>query len=117
MYNRTIEIVRTVDTMTPGISARRLDDQFVRSVTGILANSFLAQHAAMKKEFIDCLSMALPSGNESKLWLSTLRDARNMSMTPFKLILAHLSAFCGVIAAALLSAEKSLLKETKLCNP
>ncbi|MDD3888139.1 MAG: four helix bundle protein, partial [Patescibacteria group bacterium] len=51
-----------------------ISKQLLRSGTSILANYVEANSASSKKDFINFFTHSLKSANESKVWLTLLRD-------------------------------------------
>jgi len=48
--------------------------QLIRSGTSILANYIEANSASSRKDFINFFTHSLKSSNESKVWITLLRD-------------------------------------------
>jgi four helix bundle protein len=54
--------------------------QLLRSATSIGANIIEAQAAGSRKEFINFLTIALKSANETKYWLGLFRDSQKLNV-------------------------------------
>lgn len=67
-------VIALVDKFPNKRSAWVIDDQLLRAATSIGANIIEAQAASSLKDFINFLSHALKSGNETKFWLALSRD-------------------------------------------
>jgi four helix bundle protein len=75
-YVYALEIIKLIDTLNKADFATQiLVKQLLRSATSIGANIVEAQAAASKRDFINFLTHALKSANESKFWLGLLRDS------------------------------------------
>lgn len=64
--------------MTGSFSAGIVSKQLVRSATSVGANITEARASSSRKDFINYYNHALRSANESKYWISLLRDACDM---------------------------------------
>lgn len=73
-YNHSIKIVGLIDSLPNKRSCWVIGDQLMRSATSIGANIIEAQAASSKRDFVNFLSHALKSANETKYWLGLLRD-------------------------------------------
>ncbi len=68
------KIIALVDKFPNKRSAWVIADQLLRAATSIGANIIEAQAASSLKDFVNFLSHALKSGNETKFWLALSRD-------------------------------------------
>lgn len=67
-------IIKLVDLFPSKRSAWVISDQLIRASTSIGANITEAQAASSRKDFINFLSHALKSGNETAYWLILSKD-------------------------------------------
>jgi len=67
-------IIKLVDLFPSKRSAWVISDQLIRASTSIGANITEAQAASSRKDFINFLSHALKSGNETIYWLILSKD-------------------------------------------
>lgn len=74
LYNWVIRLVKFIDKLPKDSVCLVLGKQLLRSGTSILANYIEANSASSKKDFINFFTHALKSANESKVWLTILRD-------------------------------------------
>jgi four helix bundle protein len=75
LYKFTLEMINTLDLLSNDMVSKRIGDQLLRSGTSIIANFIEGQSGSSKKDLINYLTHSLKSGNESKLWLSLLKDS------------------------------------------
>lgn len=68
------KIIALVDKFPNKRSAWVIADQLLRSATSIGANIIEAQAASSRRDFINFLTHALKSGNETKFWLALAKD-------------------------------------------
>jgi len=73
-FNLARSVIKVVDKFPIKNSAKVIANQLLRAVTSIGANIVEAQAASSKKDFINFLSHALKSGNETKFWLALSID-------------------------------------------
>ena len=82
---------------------RILIDQIVRSVTSIGANYVEAQAASSKKDFINFVHHSLKSANETKFWLTILRDTEKLPKENMNELLSELNEISNILGASLLT--------------
>lgn len=76
LYKFTLSLIEFLDTLSADNVSRRIGDQLLRSGTSIIGNYIEGQAASSKKDFINYFNTSLKSANESKLWLTLLRDSK-----------------------------------------
>jgi four helix bundle protein len=74
IYKYALDIVKFVGKLPKDAAMQVLAKQLVRSGTSVSANIIEAQSASSKKDYINFYTTALKSANESKLWISLIRD-------------------------------------------
>ncbi len=67
-------VISLVDSFPNKRSAWIITDQLIRAATSIGANIIEAQAGSSKRDFINFLSHALKSANETKFWLALAKD-------------------------------------------
>ena len=77
VYKYALEIVKFVNILPKNAATKVLGNQLLRSGTSISANIIEAKAASSKKDYINFYLHALKSANETKLWLSLLRDSES----------------------------------------
>ena len=77
--------------------------QLLRSGTSVLANYIEANSASSKKDFINFFTHALKSANESKVWLTLLRDTDKGDRTELEWLLKELGEIANVLASSILT--------------
>ena len=87
LYSFTLNLIENLEKLHVDNISKRLGDQLLRSGTSIIGNFIEGQSASSKKDFINYLNISLKSSNESKLWVSLLKDTKRLdSMIADKLI-------------------------------
>lgn len=74
IYKYALDIIKFVGKLSKDVSMQVLVKQLVRSGTSVSANIIEAQSASSKRDYINFYTHALKSANESKLWISLIRD-------------------------------------------
>jgi four helix bundle protein len=74
-YTFGINVIKLTDGLPNKRSAWVIADQLIRSSTSIGANLIEGKAASSRLEFKKFYEIALKSANETKYWLSLLRDA------------------------------------------
>jgi four helix bundle protein len=77
--------------------------QLLRSGTSILANYVEANSASSRKDFINFFTHSLKSANESKVWLSLLKDLNKGDKAEIEWLLKELIEISKVIASSILT--------------
>ena len=76
VYQYSLEIMGFVDSLPRCyLSIQIIAKQLIRSATSIGANVVEAQAGSSKNDFINFLSYALKSANETGYWLNLLKDS------------------------------------------
>ncbi len=103
LYSFTLELLRELDTVPKDNVARRLSDQLIRSGTSIIANFVEGRAASSKKDFINYLNIALKSANESKLWLSLLKDSNKLKNIQCEKLQQELKEISNILAKSIIT--------------
>lgn len=74
IYKYALDIIKFIEKLPKDTATQVLVKQLVRSGTSVSANIIEAQSASSKKDYINFYTHALKSANESKLWISLIRD-------------------------------------------
>jgi len=67
-------LLKFVDKLPKSSVVDIIIKQLIRSGTSILANYIEANSASSRKDFINFFTHSLKSSNESKVWITLLRD-------------------------------------------
>jgi len=80
-----------------------IGDQLLRSATSIGANLIEAKSSSSRKDFINFFTHSLKSANESKVWLTLLRDTNKGDQDELQWLLKELIEIANVIAKSILT--------------
>jgi four helix bundle protein len=103
LYDFTLKLIVLIDGLPKYNISRRLGDQLLRSGTSIIGNYIEGQSASSKKDFTNYFNHTLRSCNESKLWLSLLKDTNRLKMQETDWFLSELNEFSKILASSILT--------------
>lgn len=75
IYRYILQLIKFLTYLPKDPITREITGQLMRSGTSIGANYFEAEGASSKKDYQNFFNHSLKSANESKFWLSILRDS------------------------------------------
>lgn len=103
LYNWTLKLIKSIDKLSKGSVCDVIGKQLLRSGTSILANYIEANSASSKKDFINFFTHSLKSANESKVWLTLLRDTNKGGENELKWLLDELIEIANILASSILT--------------
>ena len=74
-YQFALRTIAFIDNIPKDSSARVIANQLIRAATSIGANITESQACPTRRDFINFFTHALKSANETKFWLSLLKDS------------------------------------------
>jgi len=105
LYQFVLKIVKLIDALPSDNVSKRLGDQLLRSSTSILANFVEGQAGSSKKDFIRYMEVSLKSANESRLWISLLKDVHRISDGTASSLQAEANELANIFGSIVLSAK------------
>ncbi|MEJ2354310.1 MAG: four helix bundle protein [candidate division WOR-3 bacterium] len=103
LYNFVLKLIEFPDNLPKDNVSKRLGDQLLRSGTSILGNYVEGQSASSKKDFTNYFNYSLKSTNESKLWITLLRDSKRSTPEKVKWFLEELDEISKIFASSILT--------------
>lgn len=101
-YHFSLEIIRLLDSIQiKNISFYIISKQLIRSATSVCANITEAQASPTQKDFTNFLSHALKSANESRYWLSLLRDTTKIKSEKIIVLLKEIQEISRILGASI----------------
>src|SRR3989344_475363 len=97
LYAWVIQLIKFIDALSKSAVNDIMGKQLLRSGTSILANYIEASSASSKKDFINFFTYSLKSSNESKVWLTLLRDTDNGDKKEIEYLLKELIEISNVL--------------------
>jgi four helix bundle protein len=103
LYNFTLKLIELIEKLPKDNVSRRIGDQLLRSGTSIIANYIEGKAASSKKDFANFINISLKSSNESKLWLSLLKDTGKIDAEKTVWFLNELKEVSNIFGASLIT--------------
>ena len=101
-YTFGIAVIRLSDTLPNKRSSWVLADQLIRSATSVGANLVEGKASSSRLEFKRFYEIALKSANESRYWLSMMKDVGLAPSQEIEKLLAELHELTSMIAAGVM---------------
>ena len=105
-YSFALKIIKLIESLPHELVSRVISDQLLRSATSIGANIMEAQAATSKRDFINFLNHALKSANETKFWLSLLRDSGKKDKKAIDPLLDETKQLANILASSILTLKR-----------
>ena len=103
LYNWVLSLIKFIDQLPKDSTSSVMSKQLLRSGTSILANYIEANSASSKRDFINFFTHSLKSANESKVWLSLLRDTDKGDKNRLESLLKELIEISNILASSILT--------------
>ena len=103
VYVFSVKVIRFLDKLPKKKLYWTVGDQLLRSATSIGANIIEAQAASSRKDFTNFYNHSLKSANESKVWLTLLRDTDKGDKKELKWLLDELIEISNILASSILT--------------
>ena len=103
VYSWVLRLIKFIDTLSPDATSSIMGKQLIRSGSSVLANYIEANSASSKKDFINYFTHSLKSANESKVWLTLLRDTNKGNPSELKWLIDELCEIANVLASSIMT--------------
>ncbi len=107
LIRRSFELSRRVINLVNKFpnkrSARVIADQLLRAITSVGANIIEAQAGSSKRDFINFLTYALKSSNETKFWLALSKDVEAKLLKDIDVLLKETDELAKILGSSLLT--------------
>ena len=110
LYKWVLRLVKFIDSLGRGNVNEVMGKQLLRSGTSILANYVEANSASSRKDFINFFTHSLKSANESKVWLSLLKDLDKGDKAEVDWLLKELVEIAKILASSIITLKKLNIK-------
>ena len=107
LYNFTLKLIKLIESLPNDNVSRRMGDQLLRSGTSVIANYIEGKAASSKKDFANFINISLKSSNESKLWISLLKDSGKLNPETSEWFLNELKEISNIFGASLVTLRKA----------
>ena len=98
-----LALIRFIEDLDQGLVSKRLGDQLLRSGTSVIANYVEGLAGSSKRDFAKYLNISLKSANESKLWLSLLKDSAKGNEKIIKKLITEYDEISKILASSLIT--------------
>lgn len=102
-YVYALEIIKFLESLPKDYISETIGKQLLRSATSIGANIVEAQASSSKKDFANFYNYSLKSANESKFWISLLKDSGKISGDKADYILREAIELSNILASSILT--------------
>lgn len=103
VYQFALDVIKFTEQLPKEQTSRIIGDQLLRSATSIGANVAEAQGAVSKKDYTNFFAHALKSANETKFWLSLLRDSGKSQKELSSKLLKEVTEIANVLATSIMT--------------
>jgi len=103
LYHWVLRLVKYIDSLPKDSVCRTIGDQLLRSGTSVLANYIESSAASSRKDFINFFTHSLKSANESKMWLTLLRDTSKGGKAELEWLLKELIELANVLGSSIIT--------------
>ncbi|MBU2263194.1 four helix bundle protein [Patescibacteria group bacterium] len=103
IYKYALDIIKFVEKLPKDTASQVLAKQLMRSGTSVSANIIEAQSASSKKDYINFYTYALKSANESKLWISLIRDTEKINKEEADKLLTETTEIAKILGASVIT--------------
>lgn len=102
LYDFILQLIQIIDKLPKDRVSFIVGDQLLRSGTSVLGNYVEGQSASSRKEFLVFMQYCLKSANESKVWVSLLRDSGRLK-SGSEFLLSELQEYSKLFASTILT--------------
>lgn len=102
-YQFSLKIFNLVRSIQIDPLFKFLIHQLLRSATSIGANVTEGKSSSSRRELTRYFQIALKSANETKYWLSLIRDSQNLPQENFKFILDEADQISRILGKSIVS--------------
>jgi four helix bundle protein len=103
LYVWVLRLIKFIERLPKTMVSETMGRQLLRSGTSVLANYIEANSASSKKDFINFFTHSLKSANESKVWITLLRDTGKGESKELEWLLQELTEIANVLATSILT--------------
>ncbi len=102
-YLYALAVIKLLEILPKEYISQTIGKQLLRSATSVGANIVEAQASGSKKDFSNFYRYALKSANESKFWLSLLKDSNRVLMDKVNSIFDETDELANILASCILT--------------
>jgi four helix bundle protein len=106
LYDYALAIIHFVEKLPKDLVSQTIGRQLIRSGTSVVANISEAKAASSRKDYINFYTHSLKSANESKLWISLLKDSEKIKEGVSEL-LQETTEIANILGASIITMKKN----------
>ncbi len=103
LYTFVLRLIKFIENLKKSQTSKIIGNQLIRSGTGILGTYIEGLSSSSKKEYTNYFNYALKSANESKVWVSLLRDTGNGDRDEANYLLKEVDEIAHIFASSILT--------------
>lgn len=103
LYSLVLKTIKFVESCKKSQTTKIVGNQLIRSITSVLGNYIEGQSASSRKDYTNYFHISLKSANESKVWVSILRDTENGDRKEANIILEELDEISKIFGSSVLT--------------
>jgi four helix bundle protein len=102
-YQFALKVIFFLDKIPKDMPTRVISYQLLKAATSIGANITESQASPTKRDFINFFTHALKSANETKFWLSLLKDTNKADKESVSALLDETEQISKILASSILT--------------
>ncbi len=102
LYQFVLRLIKFIGLLPHNAVTKVIIDQTIRSGTSVLANYVEAKAASSRREFTNFFQYSLKSANETKVWLSLLKDSGNCDAKEEEILLQEITEIANILASSII---------------
>ncbi len=106
LYRLTLEVINFIEELPKDRVVEVISKQLLRSATSICANYIEAYAASSKRDYINYFNHSLKSANESKFWISLLKDTNKAKSLDALNLLKEVDEISKILASSIITMRK-----------
>lgn len=106
LYLWVLRLIKLIESLQKNVTTDVLGKQLLRSGTSVLANYVEAGAASSRRDYINFFTYALKSANESKMWITLLRDTKKGNAAELSWLLNELTEMAKILASSIITMKR-----------
>ena len=102
-YQFALKTIKFIDKLPRDTSTQIIAKQLLRAATSIGANIIEAQASPSRRDFANFFSHSLKSANETKYWLSLLRDTNKADREILSGLIKEVDDIANILGASVIT--------------
>ncbi|MFA7394910.1 MAG: four helix bundle protein [Candidatus Paceibacterota bacterium] len=107
-YNFTLKVINLSSKLPNNRASWIISDQLIRSASSIGANYVEAQAVSSRLEYKKFFEISLKSANETKYWLSLLKDAKIIDREKVEPLIKEVDEICKMLGQSVITLKSKV---------